>query len=131
MCIIFKLKMTPFIMLERVHLFWFIIVPYAAPSMAKSKAMDDDFNMPQGLSVMFELVSITNKNIDDLNFISEAKDLFLELSGVFGLDLKKKTGLKDLSANVTSLNGMPNTTYWAGSAARGKLFAEFCTYLSM
>ena len=79
------------------------------------EAMDDDFNMPQGLSVMFELVSIANKNIDDLNFISEAKDLFLELSGVFGLDLKKKTGLKDLSANVTSLIDKRNKARSAGN----------------
>jgi len=66
-------------------------------------AMDDDFNMPQGLSSMFELVSITNKNIDNLNFISEAKKLLFELSNVFELDLTTKDDVKNLSARITVL----------------------------
>jgi cysteinyl-tRNA synthetase len=66
-------------------------------------AMDDDFNMPQGLAVLFELVSIANKNIGDPNFLNAAKELLMELSGIFGLDLKKKNGLKDLPTRVTAL----------------------------
>jgi len=66
-------------------------------------AMDDDFNMPQGLAVIFELVNLANKNIDDLNFISSAKNLLFELNDIFGLDLKKRIGFKDLPASVTVL----------------------------
>jgi len=52
-------------------------------------AMDDDFNTPQGLAAIFELVNITNKNIDNLGFISNAKSLLLELADIFGLELRE------------------------------------------
>jgi cysteinyl-tRNA synthetase len=65
------------------------------------RAMDDDFNMPEGLAAIFELVSLTNKNIEDANFTSEAKKLLFELKDIFGLDLKKRIGAKDLPAGVT------------------------------
>jgi len=55
------------------------------------KAMDDDFNTPQGLAAIFELVNIANKNIDDLNFIYNAKVTIKELLDIFGIELKKKT----------------------------------------
>ncbi|MFA5090759.1 MAG: cysteine--tRNA ligase [Candidatus Omnitrophota bacterium] len=52
-------------------------------------AMDDDFNMPQGLAVLFDLVNIANKNIKDHSFTVSARGLLLELSSVFGLGLKE------------------------------------------
>jgi cysteinyl-tRNA synthetase len=52
-------------------------------------AMDDDFNTPQALAAVFELVNTANKNIDNGEFIAGARDLLFELSGILGLDLKK------------------------------------------
>ncbi len=52
-------------------------------------AMDDDFNTPQGLAAIFDLVSIANKNINNLEFISSAKSLLLELTNIFGLELRE------------------------------------------
>lgn len=52
------------------------------------KAMDDDFNTPAGLACFFELVNMMNKRIEDLNFISEAKEVFQEIADILGLALK-------------------------------------------
>ena len=68
-----------------------------------TEVMDDDFNMPQGLAVIFELINVTNKNIDNPGFASSAKRLLLELSGVFGLEPEKKAGFKDLPSSVMVL----------------------------
>lgn len=51
------------------------------------KAMDDDFNTPQAIAAIFDLINLANKNIDNSNFISNAKSLLLELSDIFGLEL--------------------------------------------
>jgi len=48
-------------------------------------AMDDDFNTPKALASIFELISIMNKNIDNLDFISNAKYLLEQLLEVLGL----------------------------------------------
>lgn len=55
------------------------------------QAMDDDFNTPQGLAAIFELVNITNKNIDDLNFIYNAKATIKEFLDILGVSLKKES----------------------------------------
>ncbi len=52
------------------------------------EAMDDDFNMPQALACIFELVNLANKNIDDLNFIFNAKIQLKELLNILGISLK-------------------------------------------
>lgn len=67
------------------------------------QAMDDDFNTPQGLAAIFELVNLANKNIEDSNFVSEAKKLLSELSGIFGLSLKKKNISEDISSSIKLL----------------------------
>jgi cysteinyl-tRNA synthetase len=59
------------------------------------EAMDDDFNMPQALAVIFELVTAANKKIDDADFISAARDVLFETAGIFGLVLKGDTGLPE------------------------------------
>lgn len=59
------------------------------------EAMDDDFNMPLALAHLFEMVNYTNKNIDDAKVALQSKKILLELSRVFGLDLKKR-GVEDL-----------------------------------
>jgi len=52
------------------------------------KAMDDNFDTPGGRARIFDLVKMGNENIDDIDFISQARKLLLELTSIFGLDLK-------------------------------------------
>ncbi|MCU0666847.1 MAG: cysteine--tRNA ligase [Candidatus Omnitrophica bacterium] len=60
------------------------------------KAMDDDFNTPQALASIFELVNLTNKNINDPYFVSHARSLLKDLSGLLGLKLDfTAQGLED------------------------------------
>jgi len=66
------------------------------------EAMDDDFNMPLALAHLFEMVNYTNKNIDDVKVALRSKKILLELSSVFGLDLKNR-GSEDLPAKVGAL----------------------------
>jgi len=51
-------------------------------------AMDDDFNTPKALAVIFELVNRTNKNIDDLDFIYNAQKTLNELLKILGISLE-------------------------------------------
>jgi cysteinyl-tRNA synthetase len=68
------------------------------------QAMDNDFNMPEGLASIFDLINLANKNIDVLDFISKAENLLYELTDIFNLDLKKtKTAFKNLPARITVL----------------------------
>ncbi|MFH1269705.1 MAG: cysteine--tRNA ligase [Candidatus Omnitrophota bacterium] len=53
-------------------------------------AMDDDFNTPQALASIFDLVNIANKNIDDSDFVFAAKNALKELLGIFGISLEIK-----------------------------------------
>jgi cysteinyl-tRNA synthetase len=55
--------------------------------------MDDDFNMPKGLAVLFDLVNYSNKlfedqeaNKEDLSF---AKKLIEEIADIFCLEFRK------------------------------------------
>jgi len=66
-------------------------------------AMDDDFNMPQGLATIFELVNAANKNINDFNFISCAKNLLFELKDILGLSLARRISSEDLDDSVKVL----------------------------
>jgi cysteinyl-tRNA synthetase len=52
------------------------------------EAMDDDFNTPRGLAVIFDLVNLANKNIEDLDFILLAKTILKDLLDIFGISLK-------------------------------------------
>ena len=52
------------------------------------KAMDDDFNTPQALACIFELVNLTNKNISNSEFASVAKNRLKELLNLLGLKLE-------------------------------------------
>ncbi len=56
-------------------------------------AMNDDFNTPQALASIFELVNLTNKNIDNLDFIYNAGVAIKELLGIFGISLQQKKGI--------------------------------------
>ncbi len=55
-------------------------------------AMDDDFNMPLGLAAIFELVTETNRKIDDPAFTAGVKKALLGMAGVFGLDINAPAG---------------------------------------
>ena len=59
-------------------------------------AMDDDFNTPQGLASIFELVSITNKNLDNQELVAASRDILLELTGLFGLSVSPSIEAKTL-----------------------------------
>jgi cysteinyl-tRNA synthetase len=50
-----------------------------------TEAMDDDFNTPQALAALFELVNITNKKIDDAGFTAAAAVTLKELFAVLGI----------------------------------------------
>ncbi|MDD5584993.1 MAG: class I tRNA ligase family protein, partial [Candidatus Omnitrophica bacterium] len=52
-------------------------------------AMDDDFNTPQALAVIFDLVSLAYKHTEDPTFVWEAEKLIRELSGIFSLSLDR------------------------------------------
>ena len=51
-------------------------------------AMDDDFNMPQGLAAIFELVNLANKNIEDSEFLQSVGAALKEMLEILGLSLK-------------------------------------------
>lgn len=53
------------------------------------KVMDDDFNTPQALAAVFDLVNITNKHIDNADFISHAAIALKELLNILSMDLFK------------------------------------------
>jgi cysteinyl-tRNA synthetase len=67
------------------------------------EAMDDDFNTPLALSILFDLVRDLNRYIGDekasKNVLSQALNLFAELGGILGLEFKEqavgKVGLTD------------------------------------
>ncbi len=59
------------------------------------ECMDDDFNTPGALACIFELVNLTNKNMDNPDFLVAAKDIFPELLTILGLTLE---GDKEISA---------------------------------
>jgi cysteinyl-tRNA synthetase len=52
-------------------------------------AMDDNFNAPEALAQIFELVSAANRNIDDAVYTAQAWVSLKELTGIFGIDLDK------------------------------------------
>jgi cysteinyl-tRNA synthetase len=60
-------------------------------------AMDDDFNTPQGLACIFELVNLANKNIESLDFIFCVKDALMDLLGILGISLKGAGAIAQIS----------------------------------
>jgi cysteinyl-tRNA synthetase len=54
------------------------------------EAMDDDFNTPQAISAVYDLARDINRERDAGHDITGAKKLFIELTGILGLTLKKK-----------------------------------------
>ncbi|MDD5129211.1 MAG: cysteine--tRNA ligase [Candidatus Omnitrophica bacterium] len=73
-----------------------------------TKAMDDDFNTPQALAAIFDLVNIANKNINDPDFSCHSGLILKELADIFGLSLEKETGSKELQVDVNTLIAQRN-----------------------
>ena len=54
------------------------------------EAMDNDFDTPQAIAVLFELAKEINRGAEQGVNIAEAQNTMLELAGVLGLTLKEK-----------------------------------------
>ncbi|MCL4259391.1 MAG: class I tRNA ligase family protein, partial [Anaerolineales bacterium] len=70
------------------------------------EAMDDDFNSPLALASLYELVKAINTARDNGATDSQlepAQKMLRELTGVFGLQLKEKTGSSENEAKVIAL----------------------------
>ena len=72
------------------------------------KAMDDDFNTPQGLACLFDLINLANKNIDEFDFILAVKILMCELKYIFNLDLSKRLTPRDIDEGIKELIALRN-----------------------
>jgi len=62
------------------------------------ESMDDDFNTPGALACVFDLVSLGNKNIDNINFVISARDILKEFLGMLNVSLvkvKQESGLSN------------------------------------
>lgn len=61
-------------------------------------SLDDDFNTPEALACVFELVNLANKNIEKGDFVASAASLLKEMFEVLGIKLeavKTDTGITD------------------------------------
>jgi cysteinyl-tRNA synthetase len=54
------------------------------------EAMDNDFDTPQAIAVLFELAKEINRGAERGANVAEAQNTLLELSGILGLTLKEK-----------------------------------------
>jgi len=54
------------------------------------ESMDSDFNTPKALACVFDLVNLTNKNINDYNFIINAYIMIKDLLKILGISLKEE-----------------------------------------
>lgn len=50
-------------------------------------SLDDDFNTPEALACVFELVNLANKNIDRRDFVFSAKNTLNEMLNILGIKL--------------------------------------------
>lgn len=95
------------------------------------KAMDDDLNTADGISVIFELVSLINTEIDEstsLENVQEAKEVLLELAEVLGFLYKDSSG-ESLDDRVEALieernQARANKDYAKADEIRDQLLAE-------
>jgi cysteinyl-tRNA synthetase len=60
------------------------------------EAMDDDFNTPKALAVLFDLVNFAHKNFANKGMVTEAKFLLLELGKIFGLFENLSKGIREI-----------------------------------
>jgi len=67
------------------------------------EAMDDDFNAPQALSLLFDLAREINRARDEGEDVAPARQAFVELASVLGLPLKAPEGAAGESAPFIEL----------------------------
>ena len=64
------------------------------------EAMDDDFNNPKALAVIYEFIKNINSSLDNTKeILIKARETLLELLGIFGLDFSKKKEDVDIKLN--------------------------------
>jgi len=56
------------------------------------EAMDDDFNTPRALAVLFDLVNFAHRHSDNEKILREVGDLLLDLGKIFGLFERREKG---------------------------------------
>jgi cysteinyl-tRNA synthetase len=86
------------------------------------EAMDDDFNTPQALACLFELVTLTNKNIDNAGFVAAAHAALIEFTGVLGLQMKSVEAGE--AANGLDAAAVERLIGQRRDAKKGRNFAE-------
>ncbi|MFW9971652.1 MAG: cysteine--tRNA ligase [Candidatus Odinarchaeota archaeon] len=63
-------------------------------------AMDDDFNNPKALAVIYEFIKKINTSLDNKKeILINTKETLLELLGIFGLDFTKQEATLDVKLN--------------------------------
>lgn len=68
------------------------------------EAMDDDFNAPQAVAALFDLVREINRGNEKGMDVSQAQDMLRELAGVIGFTLQeKKAASREIEAKITEL----------------------------
>ena len=70
------------------------------------EAMDDDFNTPQALASIFELITFTNKNIEDFDFLQKSVQRLRELLGIFGISLETEARLEKIETKDEVVENM-------------------------
>jgi len=66
-------------------------------------SLDDDFNTPEALACVFELVNLANKNIEQADFVFSAQVILKEMLEILGITLKAvKTGAQIGAAEIKS-----------------------------
>ncbi|MFW9877562.1 MAG: cysteine--tRNA ligase [Candidatus Thorarchaeota archaeon] len=64
------------------------------------EAMDDDFNNPKALAIIYEFIKKINSSLDNKKeILFKARDTLLELLGIFGLDFAKKEDSREIKLN--------------------------------
>ena len=96
-----------------------------------SMAMDDDFNTPEALAVLFDAVRLGNTALDADDDVAATASAFLTMADVLGLDLSSDS-LDDLAARIDTLaeslgvasGDTPDATMAALVEARGSARAD-------
>ena len=76
------------------------------------EAMDDDFNTPQALAVMFELVSFSNKLLAEYKdeyqgVLQSAQDILRDCTGIFGIRFKPIFETRDIAMDFRMVKISP------------------------
>jgi len=84
-------------------------------------AMDDDFNTPQALAAVFDLVNAANRNIADREFTAQAGDMLCELTRLLGLDIQR---LKSIARQAPGQDSVDALVAQRVEAKKRRDFAE-------